>query len=439
MPARGNLPAPATTLIGRACELAEAVDLVRANRLVTLTGVGGVGKTRLALEVAAEVAPVFPDGVWFVELAPVGHSASVPDAIATALGIAPQAGVSVTQTVAEAVSDRSVLILLDNCEHVIDAAADAAKAIIARSGPATVLATSREGLRVAGEQLMPVPPLEFDGGAASAAVALFVQRARAVHPGFQLDDVAVADAVTQICRGLDGLALSIELAAARMVSITPVDLEQRLLADRFRMLTGSSRQRNLHQSVGWSFELLDDEERAVLRHASVFAGGFDVDAMTAVVGATDPLDVLDQLDSLVRKSLVTAGEAAGRTRYGLLETIRQFAENELSALGTLEAVRDRHAAHFATEAATRWERWNGPGFRDAVDWAFIELSNLRAAFRWSAGRGDIEIATALAAHGAMIGVSAELFEILGWVEEIVGAASAADVRRLPRLYAAAGY
>jgi predicted ATPase/class 3 adenylate cyclase/DNA-binding CsgD family transcriptional regulator len=436
---RGNLPAPATTLVGRAPELAEILDLVRANRLVTLTGVGGVGKTRLALEAGAELAGQFPDGVWFVELAPVGDSASVPDAIATALGITPQAGVPVIHAVAEALSGPRLLLLLDNCEHVVNAAADAAETILARSRTATVLATSREGLRVAGEQLMPVPPLGLDGGAASAAVALFVERARAVNPGFELDDAATAEAVTEICRGLDGLALGIELAAARMVSLTPVDLQRRLLADRFRMLTGSKRQRSLRETVGWSVELLNDEERAVLQQASVFSGGFSLDAITDLMGADDSFDVLDRLDSLVRKSLVTPSHAAGQVRYGLLETIRQFAEAELVALGTFEQVRNRHATYFAREVMARWERWNGPGYREAVDWVDIEFSNLRAAFRWSAAQTDVETAADIAAHAAMIGVSAELFETVGWVEEIIDAATAADVRRLPRVYTAAGY
>jgi predicted ATPase/class 3 adenylate cyclase/DNA-binding CsgD family transcriptional regulator len=436
---RGNLPAPATALVGRARELAEVVDLVRANRLVTLTGVGGVGKTRLALEAGADLAGEFPDGVWLVELASVSDAASVPDAVATALGITPHPGVLLTETIAEALSGRRLLMLLDNCEHVVDAAADAAQAILARSAPATVLATSREGLRVAGERLMPVPPLALDGGPDSAAVALFVERARAVNPGFGLDDVATAEVVTEICRGLDGLALAIELAAARMVSLTPADLQRRLLADRFRMLTGSKRQQGLREMVGWSYELLNDEERAVLRQASVFSGGFGLDAITDVVSADDPLDVLDQLDSLVRKSLVTASQATGQVRYGLLETIRQFAENELSALGALEPVRDRHAIYYARELTARWDRWHGPGFHDAVDWVETEFSNLRAAFRWSAARADVVTAADIAAHAAMIGVSAELFETVGWVEDIVDAATTADVRRLPRVYTAAGY
>ena len=436
---RGNLPAPPTALVGRARELAELLDLVRANRLVTLTGVGGVGKTRLALEASAELATEFLDGVWLVELAPVGDAASVPDAIATAFGITPQAGTPLTETIAETLSGRRLLLLLDNCEHVVDAAADAVATILARSGTAAILATSREGLQVPGETIMPVPPLALDGGAESAAVALFVARARAVSPGFGLEDGATAEVVTEICRDLDGLALAIELAAARMVSLTPVDLQHRLLADRFRMLTGSKRQRSLRQNVGWSYDLLDDEERAVLQCASVFSGGFGLDAVIDVFGGDDGLDVLDHLDSLVRKSLVTASNASGQIRYGLLETIRQFAENELSTLGTLEQVRDRHARYYAEEVTARWERWNGPGFRNAVDWLEIEFANLRAAFRWSAARDNVETAADIAAHATVIGVSTDRFEPVGWVEQIIESATAADVRRLPRVYTAAGY
>jgi predicted ATPase/class 3 adenylate cyclase/DNA-binding CsgD family transcriptional regulator len=435
----GSLPAARTALVGRAWELAEVVDLARAHRLVTLTGVGGVGKTRLALEAGAALAAEYPDGVWLVELAPVGDAASVPAAFATALGITPQAGVPITHTVSEALSGRRLLVLVDNCEHVVDAAADTVDTILARCDSVTILATSREGLRSPGEHLMPVPPMALDGGVASPAVALFVERARAVSPGFEITDSATGDAVTEICRGLDGLALGIELAAARMVSLTPADLSRHLLADRFRLLSGSRQQRSLRETVGWSYQLLDDEERAVLLHASVFSGGFDATAVADVLGTADPLDVVDRLDSLVRKSLVTTSRTDGSVRYGLLETIRQFAEEELAEAGGLDGARDRHARYFATEVVAGWDRWDGPGFHDSVDWVTVEFANLRAAFRWSVGRGDAETATDLAAHAAMIGVSAELFETVGWVEDVIELATAADVRRLPRAYTAAAY
>lgn len=438
---RGNLPATTTSLVGRDHLLSEIVDLVGAQRLVTLTGVGGVGKTRLSLEVASEMLDQFPDGVWLVELAAVGEAASVPDAIATAIGVTPQAGVPVIRTVAETLSSRRLLLVLDNCEHLVDAAAEAVQAILAQSGTVKVLVTSRESLSVAGEQRVSVPPLALEGGVTSAAVTLFAERARAVSPGFEMADPETAEAVIEICECLDGIALGIELAAARMVSMTAVDVRDRL-GGRFRLLTGRrgpERQQTLRHAVRWSYELLNDYERDVLTRASVFSGGLDVAAITDVVGGMDDFAILDLLDSLVRKSLVIADVSMTRARYRLLETIRQFAEDELAAVETLDQIRDRHAVYFANEAIARWDRWNGPGFRDSVDWVDVELANLRAAFRWSADRSDIETATDIAAHATMMGVSVQLFETVSWVEEIVEPARAADVRRLPRALAAAGY
>ncbi len=232
---------------------------MRTHRLVTLTGVGGVGKTRLAVQVAAELVPDFADGVWLVELAPVGDPAAVPDAVATVLGITQQPGQTVTESVAEALAGRRLLIVFDNCEHVLDAAADLVEAILARASTVTVIATSREGLRVGAEHLWPVPSLDVRAGAGSAAVELFVERARAVTPGFSLVDGSDADAVVEICRRLDGIALAIELAAARMVSMTPSEVRARL-DDRFRLLSGSRRGLERHQTlrhaVQWSYDLL---------------------------------------------------------------------------------------------------------------------------------------------------------------------------------------
>ena len=438
----GNLPQQLSSFIGRDQLLAEVADLVRSNRLVTLSGVGGVGKTRLALEVGADVADEFPDGVWLVELAPVGDPSSVPAAIATALGITPQGDVELIDTVAEAVAGRRLLLLVDNCEHVLDAAGAAITQILGRSGNAKVLATSREYLWVAGETLLTVSPLALDGGLASDAVKLFVERAGAARPGFGLYDTQGAAAVVEICETLDGLPLGIELAAARMAAMSAVEVRDRL-GDRFRLLKGSERQperqQTLRLAVGWSYDLLSDDERELLRNASVFSGGFDLAGISSVVTGADDVDVLGQLDSLVRKSLVVVNHAAARTRYGMYETIRQFAEEQLSATGGLASLRDRHAAHFAQEASARYGHWNGPGWRDAVDWVEIELDNLRSAFRWSVERGELELATDVAAHAALMGFSVQLFETVAWAEDLLPAATAADVRRLPRLYAAAGY
>jgi predicted ATPase/DNA-binding CsgD family transcriptional regulator len=439
---RGNLPVAATPLVGREALVHEVMELVRANPLVTLSGVGGVGKTRLALAVGAALAKEFPDGVWLVELAPVGDPASVPVAIATALGVTPQGDADVIDTVADAVAGRRILLVVDNCEHVQVAATSAIARILAGAASAKILATSREHLWTAGETLLGVSPLALDGGASSDAVTLFVERARRVRPGFGVEEPETADAVVEICAALDGIPLGIELAAARMAAMSAEEVRDRL-GSRFRLLTGPEhgpeRQSTLTHAVGWSYDLLGEGEREVLRIASVFAGGFDLLAICAVAGATDEVAILARLDSLVRKSLVVADHALARTRYRLFETIRQFAEDRLAETGAREPVRDRHAAHFGREAVTRWERWNGPGWRDAVDWVEHELANLRVAFRWAAAEGDLVMATDIAAHAALMGFSIELFETIGWAEELLDAATVADVPRLPRLYTAAGH
>ncbi|MGZ4634358.1 LuxR C-terminal-related transcriptional regulator [Oryzihumus sp.] len=438
----GNLPRTTTALVGRTGTLRELAALVRSRQLVTLTGVGGVGKTRLALAVGAELADEFPDGIWLVELAPVGNADAVPDAIATALGITPQGDARVIDTVAEAVAGRRLLILVDNCEHVLAAAAEAIGVILARSEVPRILATSREHLRAPGEALVPVSPLAVAGGMTSEAVALFLERARAVRPEFGIFDAQTADAVVEICQTLDGLPLGIELAAARMAAMSAVEVRDRL-GDRFRLLTGPElapdRQATLRHAMAWSYDLLNHEERAALRQASVFAGGFDLSALCAVAVSGDDIEVLRLLDSLVRKSLVRAHHGSARTRYSLFETIRAFADERLVVAGEREAARDRHAAHFAGEAARRWEEWNSPAWRTQVDWVTTELANLRSGLRWSVGRGHAEVATDIAAHAALMGFSVELFETLGWAESLLEAAARADVPRLPRLYAAAGY
>ncbi len=438
---RGNLPSSVTSLIGREAALTPIADLIRTHPLVTLSGVGGVGKTRLALAVAAQLVDEFPDGVWLVELAPVHDADAVPDAIAQALGVTPQGETPVIETVADAVAGRRLLIVLDNCEHLLAAAAAAIGKLVARSDTVRILATSRESIRIAGEQVVPVPPLAIDGGVTSDAVTLFVERAGTVRPGFGIFDEGTATAVIDICSTLDGLPLGIELAAARMAAMSAAEVRDRL-GDRFRLLTGPEygpdRQLTLRHAVAWSYDLLDDAERSVLDTASVFAGGFELSGLRAVAGAVDDVEILRVLDSLVRKSLVVAHHREPTTRYSLYETIRAFAEDQLSGTGR-DALRDLHAAHFASEAVSRWERWNGPGWRDQVDWVRDELANLRSAFRWSRERGDVVVATDVAAHAALMGFSVELFETIGWAEALLDEATRADVPRLPRLYAAAGY
>ncbi len=438
----GNLPKPVTSLIGRDRALSQIVALVRSHQLVTLSGVGGVGKTRLAMAAGASLADEFTDGVWLVELAPVGDPDAVPDAIADALGIPPQGHTPLMETVAEAVAGRRLLIVFDNCEHLLAASAAAIGQILTHSETPKVVATSREDLRVAGETVLSVPPLALDGGVNSDAVTLFVERAGTVRPGFGIFDEKTAEAVVEICETLDGLPLGIELAAARMAAMSTAEVRERL-GDRFRLLTGPEygpdRQLTLRHAVAWSFDLLDDPERDAMRMASIFAGGFDLPALCAVAGSTDDVETLRLLDSLVRKSLVVAHHGTSRTRYSLFETIRTFAAETFAQATDREAARDRHADYFGSEAAARWERWNGPSWRAEVDWVQAELANLRTAFRWSVDRGQVSVATDVAAHAALMGFSSELFETIGWAEALLAEAARAHVRRLPRLYAAAGY
>jgi predicted ATPase/class 3 adenylate cyclase/DNA-binding CsgD family transcriptional regulator len=438
----GNIPQRLSSLIGREDLVRELAERARSTRLVTLTGVAGVGKTRLAIEVAAELSDEFPEGTWMVELAGVGDAASLPDAIATVLGITPRGDTPLIDVVSEALAGRRLLLVIDNCEHVLAAAASAVEAILARSDSVRLLATSREHLQLSDEAAVAVPPLSLDGAATADAVTLFVDRARTVRPGFGLHDPDTAAAVMKICETLDGLPLGIELAAARMAAMSAVEVRDRL-ADRFRLLkvssAGPQRQHTLRHAVDWSYTLLSPDEQRVLCAASVFAGGFDLAGLHAVLGDSDDVEVLGHLDSLVRKSLVVADHATPRTRYSMYETIRQFAEDRLAAAAGRDRARDRHAAHFARTAAARWEHWNGPGWRDAVDWVETELDNLRSGFRWSAHQGDLEAATDIAAHAALMGFSVQLFETIAWAEELLEAAAAADVRRLPRLYTAAGF
>jgi predicted ATPase/DNA-binding CsgD family transcriptional regulator len=438
----GNLPKQLSSLVGREDVVAEVAELARSSRLITLSGLGGVGKTRLALEVGDEVAGEFPDGVWMIELASVSDPGSVPAAIATVLGITPRGDAALIDTVADALGGRRLLLVVDNCEHVLTAARSAIETILGRSRGVKILATSRETLAVDGETVVTVAPLPLKGGVTSDAVTLFVDRARAVRPNFGLSEPATAAAVTEICETLDGLPLGIELAAARMAAMSAVEVRDRL-AERFRLLKGAvpgpERQLTLRRAVEWSYDLLTDDEGELLRLTSVFAGGFELTSICAVVGEADDVDVLRHLDSLVRKSLVVADLTATRTRYSLFETIRQFAEDRLAETGAVERTRDRHAEYFAGEATARWEHWNGPGWRQAVDWVEAELGNLRSGYQWSAGRGELEVATDIAAHAALMGFSVQLFETLAWAEELLERATATDVRRLPRLYTAAGY
>ncbi|HWX99837.1 MAG TPA: adenylate/guanylate cyclase domain-containing protein [Mycobacterium sp.] len=431
----GNLRPAVTSFIGRESDVAEVDAALRAHRLVTLTGVGGVGKTRLALEVAGQMADEYPDGVWIFELAAVSDPAAVPDAVAAVLGITQQPGLSVAGSVASALEGRSRLLVFDNCEHVLDAAADLIAAILARSATVKILATSREGLRVADEQLWPVPSLDVLAGVDSAAATLFLQRAAAVAPGISLTG-AEPGAVLEICGRLDGIPLAIELAASRMQSMTVTELRDRL-DDRFRLLVGSRRGLERHQTlrhaVQWSHDLLDDTEKTLLARCSVFAGGFDLAAACAVGGCGDDLATLDVLDALVRKSLLVADRTSGRTRFSMLETIRQFAEEQLVASGAATEIRAAHSRYFAGREADIMALWDSPSQRDAYTWFTVELANLRTAFRWAAGHGDLDTAVAIAIYATLLGLLVEQYEPVAWAEELIEPAREVDHPRLAQL------
>jgi predicted ATPase/DNA-binding XRE family transcriptional regulator len=358
-----NLPAQLSAFIGRERELAEVRVLVDSSRLVTLTGAGGCGKTRLGLQVAAGLVGGFGDGVWLVELAAVSDGGAVAPAISEALRLAAQPRRPVLEIVLDALAPQDVLIVLDNCEHLIGACAKTAEAILRRCPRVRLVATSREPLGIGGETVYRVPsmslPAPDDSGPAAAwsfdAVALFADRARAQGAGLPADE-QTAVAVASVCRRLDGMPLAIELAAARLRSLSLSELRDRL-DQRFRLLTGGSRtalerQQTLRATVEWSHSLLTVAEQLLLARLSVFAESFDLDAAEAVCGFTgiDVLEVVGLVGSLVDKSLVVAEPADGTLRYRLLETIRLFAAERLAAAGDDDAAAAAHCAHFLSVA-----------------------------------------------------------------------------------------
>jgi predicted ATPase/class 3 adenylate cyclase len=358
-----NLPAQLSTFIGRARELSEIRALVESSRMVTLTGAGGCGKTRLSLQVAADLLDGSGDGVWLVELAALTDPQAVPSLICGVLGIAPQAGRAPLETLLDALAPQDILIVLDNCEHLIDACAKTADAIVRRCLRVHLVATSREPLAIGGETIYRVPSLSLpaSGGSvapeASDAIALFVDRTRTQGAGLTVNEETVPFIVS-ICRRLDGLPLAIELAAARLRSLSLTGLHDRL-DQRFRLLTGGSRtalprQQTLWATVDWSYSLLNDAERSLLGRLSVFAETFDLDAAEAVCGFGDiaVFDVAELVGGLVDKSLVVAEPAGGALRYRLLETIRQFAAERLAEAGEDEtaAVAAAHCRHYLSVA-----------------------------------------------------------------------------------------
>ncbi len=423
-PQRHNLPVQMTSFVGREEEIAELKRRLVDARLLTLTGPGGIGKTRLALQAAADALETYPDGIWLVELAPLADAALLPQAVAPVLKVEEEPERSLLQTLGRQLQGKRLLLILDNCEHLIEACANLADALLRLCPDMTILATSRERLGIAGEAAYPVPTLALPDRshlppastlAKYAAIGLFVERAAAVVPAFAVTPVN-APALAQVCQRLDGIPLAIELAAARVRALSVEQIATRL-DDRFRLLTGGSRtalprQQTLRALIDWSYDLLNAEEQLLFGRLSVFQGGWTLEAVEAVCGfentpprppdsggSQDRLatgspqlwgdggalyqDVLDLLTSLVDKSLVVVEERDGQARYRLLDTLRQYAREKLTATGQEAEVRTRHRDFYLALVEQARPAMLGPDETHWLNTLEVEHDNLRAALQWS--------------------------------------------------------
>jgi predicted ATPase/class 3 adenylate cyclase len=395
-----NLPQQVTSFVGRARDVDELASLLRKNRLVTVVGTGGLGKTRLSLQVAAGMLDDFPDGIWFVELAPLADPRLVAQAVATVLGVKEESGRSMSESLVRHCADRKLLLILDNCEHLLAACADLASQLLQGAPELRILASSRERLNVRGETTYSLAPLSVPDVATRAsletlvqsdAVRLFIERAAAAQPSFRVTEQN-AGRVVEICSRLDGIPLAIELAAARTRAVS-IDVIAARLDDRFRLLTGGDRaalprQQTLRALIDWSYELLSNAERTVFRRLAVFAGGFTLDSAEAVTpnDAVDRGDVLDLLAHLVEKSLVMLDPNS--ERYGMLETVREYAVDRLGSAAEAREARNRHLRYYVAliEAAM-------PQFFGAEQGRWLaridrERENLLAAHGWCAHADD---------------------------------------------------
>ena len=424
-----NLPIRSTSFVGREQDIADVTDLLEQHRLLTLVGSGGVGKTRLALHVGAELLDRYPDGVWFVDLAPISDPELVSSVTAQALGMSQQQGQRVDEAIAQWLKRKKLLLIFDNCEHVLEPVARLAALILAAAPAVRILATSRQALNIAGEAAHQLPSLPLPADAAGltadealqyGAIVLFVDRAKAVNTRFTLTD-DTAPIVADVCRRLDGIPLAIELAAARVKALSIPNLAQRL-NERFKILTGGSRdalprQKTLSALIDWSYDLLTPQEQLLFNRVGIFAGGFSLDAAAAVCSDCHPvrsdteraqrvegessrrideIEILDLLSSLTDKSLVVADTTGEHERYHLLESTRAYALEKFTAAGAREQLARRHAEYFrdqAQEAGVRYSTGSPAGLTSME----LELDNYRAVLEWALkGEDDPTLAGAVA-------------------------------------------
>jgi predicted ATPase len=437
----GNLPPQRTSFVGRTGVLTTVVGALQSTRLVTLTGTGGVGKTRLALQAAAEASPAYPDGAWLCELAAAADPGAMLQVVAVALGVTPRHDVPLGQAIAEFIGPRRLLVVLDNCEHLLDTAADFVDTLMADCPHLRVLATSREALDVGGERVLrlrslgvPAQGADLREVAASEAARLFIERAEAAGAELALESGDTV-AIGEICRRLDGIPLAIELAAARVTVLTPAEIAAHL-DERFRLLTGGrraavERHHTMRAAVDWSYSLLGEPEQRVFERLGVFPAAFDAAAAKAVASGEgiDDWGVMDALTGLVSKSMLTAERTdAGSTSYQMLETLRHYAREHLDASGEADERRRRHARHYLSVAE---EIDAGVRGREQAVWQIrmrSDLDDFRAAVFWgleSASTADADLALGIIVN---LGITSNMGErgVNSWARQAVERARRGD-------------